>query len=169
MKYYEKLDYQLSRRFKESIGLEFLENKLNKSPYNVFKIIRFKDTNYEDFLQGDKLRYEINDDTGDIDVFLETISDLKKKFILFQIKKRGNEVDIVTRSPREDTNVFHIRHNYDGTVQMLNKRIKFYNREDEQLLESRYALFSDSGDLLDYNEQKFDSYSINLKDKFYKI
>ncbi len=159
MKYYESLKYQLSRGFKESVALELLEFQLDKEPNDVFRLLGFKDEGYESFNQGDKVRYEIDDSTGNINVFLETIHDYKKKYVLFQLRRRGNEVNIITKTPREDSFVFHIRHNTNNTVTTLSKRIKFYGREDEQVLESRFALFSDDGQLLDFNEQKNDTQS----------
>ena len=74
---------------------------------------------------------------------------------MLEIKKRGNEVNIITRAAREDTKLYHIKHNANNTVQSLTRRIKFYNKENEQLLESRYALFSDDGDLLKFNEEDY--------------
>jgi len=53
--------------------------------------------------------------------------------------------------------LYHVRHNANNTVQSINRRIKYYNKDNEQLLESRYALFSDDGDLLKYNEEEFDN------------
>ena len=159
MKYYESLKYQLSRGFKESVALELLEFQLDKEPNDVFRLLGFKDEGYESFNQGDKVRYEVDDSTGNINVFLETIHEYKKKYVLLQLRRRGNEVNIITKTPREDSFVFHIRHNTNNTVTTLSKRIKFYGREDEQVLESRFALFSDDGQLLDFNEQKNDTLS----------
>ncbi len=159
MKYYESLKYQLSRGFKESVALELLEFQLDKEPNDVFRLLGFKDEGYESFNQGDKVRYEVDDSTGNINVFLETIHEYKKKYVLLQLRRRGNEVNIITKTPREDSFVFHIRHNSNDTVTTLSKRIKFYGREDEQVLESRFALFSDDGQLLDFNEQKNDTQS----------
>ena len=159
MKYYECLKYQLSRGFKDSIALELLEYQLDKEPNSVFRLLGYKDEGYESFNQGDKVRYEIDENTGNINVFLETFHEFKKRFILFQLRRRGNEVNIITKTPREDSFVFHIRHNSNNTVTTLYKRIKFYGREDEQVLESRFALFSDDGQLLDFNEQKNDTQS----------
>ena len=157
MKYYESLNYQLSRGFKNSIALELLEYQLDKEPNDLFRLLAFKDEGYEAFNQGDKIKYDVDENTGNINVFLETIHDCKKKYILFQLRRRGNEVNIITKAPREDSFVFHIRHNTNNTVTTLSKRIKFYGREDEQVLESRFALFSDDGQLLDFNEQKNDT------------
>ena len=159
MKYYESLKYQLSRGFKESVALELLEFQLDKEPNDVFRLLGFKDEGYESFNQGDKVRYEVDDSTGNINVFLETIHEYKKKYVLLQLRRRGNEVNIITKTPREDSFVFHIRHNTNNTVTTLSKKFKFYGREDEQVLESRFALFSDDGQLLDFNEQKNDTQS----------
>jgi len=160
MKYYECLKYQLSMGFKDSIALELLEYQLDKEPNSIFRLLGYKDEGYESFNQGDKVRYEIDENTGNINVFLETFHEFKKRFILFQLRRRGNEVNIITKTPREDSFVFHIRHNSNNTVTTLSKRIKFYGREDEQVLESRFALFSDDGELLDFNEQKSEEQSL---------
>ena len=155
MRYYERLDYQLSRRFKESTAMDLLNIKLDKLPYSTLKNICFSDEAYEAEIQGDKIKYDIDEETGTINIFLETYHDLKKKYILLEIKKRGNEVNIITKAAREDTKLFHIKHNANNTVQSLTRRIKYYNKENEQLLESRYALFSDDGDLLRFNEEDY--------------
>jgi len=157
MRYYEKLDYQLSRRFKESTAIDLLNIKLDRLPFSILKSICYKEEPYEIEIQGDKIKYEIDEETGNINVFLDTYHDLKKKYILLEIKRRGNEVNIITKSPKEDTLLYHVRHNANNTVQSINRRIKYYNKDNEQLLESRYALFSDDGDLLKYNEEEFDN------------
>ncbi len=154
MRYYEKLYYKLSRSFKASIALELLNNQLNKEPNSSFKFIEFKDQSYDIFKQGERIKYEIDENTGNICVFIETEHDHKKKYILLQIRKCGNEINIVTKIPREDTHLFYIRHNSNKTVSSLSKKIKNYEKENEQVIESRYALFSDEGSLLDYNEEK---------------
>ncbi len=156
MKYYERMEYHLSRRFKDSVASELLDYQLDKLPNAVFKMIPFKDESYKTEVQGDKINYKIDDENGIISIFLETEHDFKKKYILLEVKKYGNEVNIITKSPREDTNIFHIRHNSNDTVRTVSRRVKFHNRENEQLLESRYALFSDDGTLLNYNVDNYE-------------
>lgn len=166
MKYFERLEYKLSRGFKNSMAIELLQHHLGKLPYCEFKNIEYKDESYVSINQGDKIKYDFDENTGNISVLLETFDDLKKRYILLNLRKCGNEVTVITRTPKEDTTVFHIKHNVNKTVTSLSKRIKFYDREDEQLLESRFALFSDKGDLLDYDEQKADEY---IKNTNYQI
>ena len=168
MKYYERMEYQLSRAFKNSVALGLLEYQLEKLPYSILKSVSFRDSSYDYNRQGDKIKYEIDEETGIINIVLESVHDYKKKYVYFEIKRRGNEVNIITKSPREDSFLFHIRHNSNNTVSLLSRRIKFHNREDEQILESRYALFSDNGDLLDFNEEKFDSIHQDIKGQYLK-
>ena len=182
MKYYERMEYQLSRVFKNSVALGLLEYQLEKLPYSILKSVSFRDSSYDYDRQGDKIKYEIDEETGkethssggmlketgNINIVLETVHDYKKKYVYFEIKRRGNEVNIITKSPREDSFLFHIRHNSNNTVSLLSRRIKFHNREDEQILESRYALFSDNGDLLDFNEEKFDQIHQDIKGQYLK-
>ena len=152
MKFHERLYYKLSKGFKNSEALELLEYQLNRGGNEIFKHIPYKKESYESFNQGDKIKYEYDEDTGNITIFLETEYEFKKRFILLQLRRCGNEINIITKTPREDTYLVHIRHNSNNTVTSLSKRIKFYGREDEQTLETRYALLSDNGYMLDYNE-----------------
>ena len=169
MKYYEKLQYKLSRAFKNSLAMDLLDHQFDKEPNSTFRFIEFKEANYDSFNQGDKIKYEVDENTGNITVLLETIHEFKKKYVMLQLRRCGNEVNIIVRTPREDTSVVHIRHNTNNTVTSLSKRVKFYGRDDEQVLESRYALFSDQGDLLDYNEQRYDEFSQRIAAIMQKI
>ena len=162
------MEYQLSRAFKNSVALDLIEYQLEKLPYSILKNISYRDSSYDCDKQGDKIKYEIDEETGNINIFLDTVHDYKKKYVYFEIKRRGNEVNIITKSPREDTLLFHIRHNSNSTVSLLSRRVKYHNREDEQVLESRYSLFSDNGDLLDFNEEKFDSVQQGRKGLYLK-
>jgi len=47
MRYYEKLDYQLSRRFKESTAIDLLNIKLDRLPFSILKSICYKEEPYE--------------------------------------------------------------------------------------------------------------------------
>ncbi len=158
MRYYETLEYQLSRGFKESEAKALLDYQLDKLPYAYIKSIPFKERPYESDSQGAKYSYSIDDETGNMTITMTTEHDFKKKTITFEVKRRGNEVNIITKTPREDTTLFHIRYNTNRTISLLSRRIKFYGREDEEILESSFALLAaEDGSMLDYSEQKASS------------
>lgn len=154
MRYYETLDYQLSRGFKESEAKELLDYQLDKFPYAYIRYIPFRESSYQSDSQGIKYSYSVDEETGNMTVTMDTEDNYKKRSITFEVKRRGNEVNIITKTPREDTSLFHIRYNTNKTISLLSRRIKFYGREDEEIVASRFALFAaDDGSMLDYSEQ----------------
>lgn len=158
MRYYETLEYQLSRGFKESEAKVLLDYQLDKLPYSYIKSIPFKERPYESDSQGIKYSYGIDEETGNMTVTMTAEHNYKKRTITFEVKRRGNEVNIITKTPREDTTLFHIRYNTNRTISLLSRRIKFHGREDEEIVESRFALFAaEDGSMLDYSEQKASS------------
>ena len=88
MKYSERIYYKLSKAFKNSIALDFLEIQLEKEPYDYFKYILFKEESYEDFIQGTKIRYEYDDTTKDITVLLNLVdNDNIKRYLNKHLKR----------------------------------------------------------------------------------
>lgn len=166
MKYFETLDYNLSIGFKNSEAKSLLAYQLDKEPYSYIKNIPFREYSYDANYQGVKYSYQVDEETGTLTVVLDVEHDYKKRNITFEVKRRGNEVNILTRTPREDTKFFHVRHNADHTVSLLSRRIKFYGRDDEEVLESRYALLSPKGSMIDYSEDIVSSEVLRGRKKY---
>lgn len=162
--YKESLFLHLSKNFRESEAISFLISKLEKEPYSFIGNIKYKDYPYDEFVQGIYYDYYVDEKNNrDVTVKLKFDDFMKKTFVRFEIRHGGNEVNIITKSPREDTSIFHLRHNGDRTIEYLNKKIKYHNTDKEQLVGSSYCLFSSDGAVLKY----YDSNSIKSNKKTY--
>lgn len=162
--YKESLFLHLSKKFRESEAISFLINKLEKEPYSFIGNIRYKDYPYNEFAQGIYYDYYVDEENSrDVTVKLKFDDLIQKTFVRFEIRHGGNEVNIITKSPKEDTEVFHVRHNFDNTVEYLNRKIKYHNTEKEELVGSSYALFSSEGSVIKY----YDSNSMKFNKKTY--
>ena len=153
MRYSERLYYYLSREFKNSEAIKLLNAKINKFPYDWIKYVKFGDEDYKYINQGTKIDYRVDpENPRDITVIVDTYDGLKNKKIILEIRSYGNEVNIITKAYREDTNVFHIKHYKSNTVNMLNKTVKFMDTDKEETVNFSFAKFRDDGDLLDYKD-----------------
>ncbi len=167
MKYCEKLDYYLSRDFKNSDAMEFLNSKLEKFPYDYLKLVKFGDESYQDFNKGANITYIVDEvHPRNITVILDTHDGLKKRKIILEIRWYGNEVNLITMTPKEDTNVFHIKYYRSDTFNVLNKRVKFYGSDREEVVNISFSKFDRNGDLLDFKEtddfiEKNDNFTYN--------
>ena len=163
-KYKESLFLHLSKNFRESEAISFLINKLEKEPYSILGNIRYTDYSYSEFIQGIYYDYYVDEnDDREVTINLKYDDSMKKTFLRFEIRNGGNEVNIITKSPREDTDVFHIKCRFDRNIEYSNKKIKYHNTEKEKLVRSSYALFSSDGSLLKY----YDSDSLKSNKKTY--
>ena len=165
IRFYEQINYYLSRNFKNSIAIDLLNDKLEKYPYDFFRFVRFKKRNNKDFIQGDKVDYRVDSNhPRDITVILDANDGYKDKHIILELRYGGNEVNIITKSLNEDTSVFHIRYySNSDTINVLNKTVKFMNTRWEETVKFYFAQFDKDGHLINYK----DSDSIN-DDKNYK-
>ena len=157
MKYCDTINYYLSREFKNSMAIDILKDKLENSPYDCLKFVKFKDYDYDFDNQGTKIRYRVDPDSyRNITVMLDVYDGFKGKKIILEIRYAGNEINIITKTPNEDTNIFHIKHYKTNTVNVLNKRVKFHNTNREETVNFEFAKFDDDGHLLDFK----DTYSL---------
>ena len=165
MLYFESLDYFLSRNFKNSEAYELLNGKLDNYPYDYLKYVKFKRYDYSEFNQGAQINYKVDPEhPRNITVYLDVFDGMKFRKVTFEIKNGGNEVNLITKTPREDTNVFHLRYyNSSDTINVLNKVVKFYNTPKEQTVKFNFAQFDKEGNLITYR----DSNSV-IDDKKYK-
>ena len=162
MKFSEKLNYYLSRNFKNSEALEFLNMKLCKHPYDYFKFVSFLDESYKTFYQGAIIDYRVDpNNPRDITVTMDIIDRYTKNKIIFEIRKFGNEVNLITCSPKENTSLFHIRYNRDNTINVLNKVIKFFNSDKEETIGTVFSKFDNEGILLDFKTSDEMSDNVN--------
>lgn len=154
MLFFESLEYFLSRNFKNSEAYELLNGKLDNYPYDYLRFVSFKRDNYSEFNQGAKIDYKVDpNNPRNITVYLNVFDGMKYRKITFEIRNGGNEVNIITMTPREDTNVFHVKYfNSNDTVNVLNKVVKFYNTPKEHTVKFNYAQFDKDGNLIYYRD-----------------
>lgn len=162
----ERMNYYLSRNFKNSEALELLDIKLSKYPYDYLKLVRFSNESYKDFNQEAKIDYRIDPiNPRDITIVMDVFDGYKKNKIIFEIRKAGNEVNVVTRKSKEDTKLFHIRYNRDDTIDVSNRKIRFFNTDKEEIVENIFSKFYSQGILLDYinSNEMYDSVNKNRR------
>lgn len=156
MLFFESLEYFLSRNFKNSEAYELLNGKLDNYPYDYLRYVRFKRDSYSEFNQGAQINYKVDPEyPRNITVYLDVFDGMKYRKITFEIRNGGNEVNLITRTPREDTNVFHVKcFNSSDTfnVNVLNKVVKFYNTPKEQTTKFSFAQFDKEGNLITYRD-----------------
>lgn len=161
MRYCESLDYYLSRDLKSSDSYSLLCYKLEKAPYDNLKYIKFSDKSYKYDFQGVKVNYKVDPERPrDITVITDFNDGLKNRKIILEIRRSGNEVNIINKARNEDTEVFHIRY-FNGTVNVINRTVRYYNTNREEELSFNLAKFDVDGNLLDYKEV-YDNYFENL-------
>ncbi len=164
MLFFESLDYFLSRNFKNSEAYELLNGKLDNYPYDYFKLVSFKRNDYKEFNQGAKIDYRVDHEhPRDITVYLDVFDGMKNRKIKLEIRNGGNEVNLITKTPREDTSLFHVKYYNNDTINVLNKVVRFYNTPKEETIKFSFAQFDKNGNLITYK----DSNSI-IEDKKYK-
>ena len=165
IKFYEKLNYYLSKSFKDSVAIDLLNDRLEKHPYDYFKYVKFNTRDKKFFIQGAKFDYRVDPEhPRNITVILDANDGLRDKRIILEIRYGGNEVNIITKSLNDATDVFHIRYyGTTDTVNVLSKTVKNNNSRWEETVKFSFAQFDRDGHLLNYK----DSDSIN-DDKNYK-
>lgn len=168
--YNEKIYYHLGRSFKDSEALEFLNQKISKFPYDYLKKVRFANESYVEFNQGATIDYRINPEVSrDVTVILKVNDGYQDKKIIMEIRHHGNEVKIITKTPHEDTSVFHINYfrNYGmDTINLLSKKVRFHNTDREETISSVFSQFDSEGNLLNYKEK--DHLKSNEQNRVYK-
>lgn len=166
MKYSETIKYYLSRDFKNSEAMRLLNAKLDQYPLDFLRYVRFGDEDYKGFNQGTKIDYRVDPEhPRNITVILDTYDGMKNKKVILTIRYGGNEVNLITRAHKEDTNVFHIKHYRNNTINVLNKTVKYINTDREETVKFSFAKFDDNGELLDYKDSNSIIFDKNYKGK----
>ena len=164
----ESLDYYLSKNFKNSEAYSLLNGQLDKYPYDYLRYVKFTDKSYSDFIQGASIDYRVNPERPrDITVIMKVDDCIKKRKIVLEIRHSGNEVNIITRTPKEDTKVFHVNYFRDDAINVLCKTIKFYNSDKEELVDYSFARLDNIGNMLDFKSSKDDMIKNNKSNKKY--
>ena len=87
MKYCDTINYYLSKEFKNSMAIDILKDKLENSPYECLKYVKFKDYDYDFDNQGTKIRYRVDPDSyRNITVMLDVYDGFKGKKIILEIR-----------------------------------------------------------------------------------
>lgn len=148
----ESINNFLSNKFKNTEAMELLIGKLETFPYDYLKLVRYSDSSYNDIKQGAKIDYRVDDyNYRDITAILDVNDGLKKIRITLEIKNNGNDVYLITKSPKEDSTVFSIKYsNDDNSINVVNKRAKFYRTNKEELVDFIYSKFDEEGSLIDF-------------------